>query len=258
MFEAGVLADAQTVGNFQSDPGRRRARRQPAERCRLRGAAGELADDQHRRARVQTYERAFGTTLVTEERPAIKQRGHRGARRRSSTRPTTTCPASSRRRARASRRCSRASRSRSRYTSRRPNAFPPPGATGTSTCRPTCRSAATPTRRTAPGSRATACASRWSTRAGSRTRSSPSAATGSSPTVLGPGTADPTSTRTATARASRPTSSRPRPTAALLPVKAATASGALVNMTAAFNAAVALDPDIITNSWTVGASRTGR
>jgi subtilisin family serine protease len=35
----------------------------------------------------------------------------------------------------------------------------------------------------------------------------------------------------------------------LKPVKAANASGALVNVTAAFNAAVALGPDIITNSW---------
>ncbi len=42
------------------------------------------------------------------------------------------------------------------------------------------------------------------------------------------------------------------PDCTLLPVKAANASGALVNMTAAFNEAVALDPDIITNSW--GAS----
>src|SRR5690606_39123526 len=35
----------------------------------------------------------------------------------------------------------------------------------------------------------------------------------------------------------------------LLPVKAATASGALVNVTAAFTAAVALRPDVVTNSW---------
>lgn len=39
------------------------------------------------------------------------------------------------------------------------------------------------------------------------------------------------------------------PDARLLPVKAANASGALVNVTAAFNEAVALGPDIITNSW---------
>lgn len=35
----------------------------------------------------------------------------------------------------------------------------------------------------------------------------------------------------------------------LMPVKAANASGALINLTAAFNEAVALGPDIITNSW---------
>ena len=70
------------------------------------------------------------------------------------------------------------------------------------------------------------------------------------PVVLGPGTADPGVDENGHGSGESANIFSTAPDCTLQPVKAATSSGALVNMTAAFNAAVALDPDIITNSWT--------
>ncbi|PYF97234.1 Subtilase family protein [Georgenia satyanarayanai] len=75
------------------------------------------------------------------------------------------------------------------------------------------------------------------------------------PTVLGPGTADPEVDENGHGTGEAANVFAAAPDATLLPVKAATASGALVNVTAAFTAAVALDPDIVTNSW--GSSQPG-
>lgn len=69
------------------------------------------------------------------------------------------------------------------------------------------------------------------------------------PTVLGPGTADPEIDENGHGTGEAANVFAAAPGATLLPVKAATASGALVNVTAAFTAAVALRPDIVTNSW---------
>ncbi|WP_324649914.1 S8 family serine peptidase [Georgenia sp. H159] len=69
------------------------------------------------------------------------------------------------------------------------------------------------------------------------------------PTVLGPGTTDPEVDENGHGTGEAANVFAAAPGATLLPVKTATASGALVNVTAAFNAAVALDPQIITNSW---------
>ena len=69
------------------------------------------------------------------------------------------------------------------------------------------------------------------------------------PTVLGPGTADPEVDENGHGTGEAANVFAAAPGATLLPVKAATASGALVNVTAALTAAVALDPDIVTNSW---------
>ena len=69
------------------------------------------------------------------------------------------------------------------------------------------------------------------------------------PTTLGPGTADPTVDENGHGTGESANIFATAPDITLLPVKTATATGALVNVTAAFNAAVALGPDIITNSW---------
>jgi subtilisin family serine protease len=69
------------------------------------------------------------------------------------------------------------------------------------------------------------------------------------PVVLGPGTADPGVDENGHGTGESANVFSTAPDCTLLPVKAATSSGALVNVTAAFNAAVALDPDVITNSW---------
>jgi subtilisin family serine protease len=70
------------------------------------------------------------------------------------------------------------------------------------------------------------------------------------PVVLGPGTADATVDDSGHGTGESANVFSTAPDCRLQPVKAAAAGGALVNMTAAFNAAVALNPDIITNSWT--------
>jgi subtilisin family serine protease len=70
------------------------------------------------------------------------------------------------------------------------------------------------------------------------------------PVVLGPGTADPAVDENGHGSGESANVFSTAPDCTLKPVKAATSSGALVNMTAAFNAAVALDPHVITNSWT--------
>ena len=67
--------------------------------------------------------------------------------------------------------------------------------------------------------------------------------------MLGPGTSDPGSDENGHGTGESANVFATAPDCTLKPVKAATASGALVNMTAAFNAAVALGPDIISNSW---------
>ncbi|MEO6531705.1 MAG: S8 family serine peptidase [Specibacter sp.] len=69
------------------------------------------------------------------------------------------------------------------------------------------------------------------------------------PTTLGPGTADPTVDENGHGTGESANIFATAPDVTLFPVKTATAAGALVNVTAAFNAAAALGPDIITNSW---------
>jgi subtilisin family serine protease len=70
------------------------------------------------------------------------------------------------------------------------------------------------------------------------------------PTLLGPGTADAGVDENGHGTGESANIFATAPDVTLKPVKAATASGALVNLTAAFNAAVALNPHIISNSWT--------
>lgn len=70
--------------------------------------------------------------------------------------------------------------------------------------------------------------------------------------ILGPGAANPDDDESGHGTGESANVFATAPDIELLPVKAANASGALVNVTAAFNEAVALSPDIITNSW--GAS----
>ncbi|MEE1619873.1 S8 family serine peptidase [Zafaria sp. J156] len=69
------------------------------------------------------------------------------------------------------------------------------------------------------------------------------------PTTLGPGTANPGVDENGHGTGESANIFATAPDVTLYPVKCATATGALVNVTAAFNAAVALGPDIITNSW---------
>jgi hypothetical protein len=70
------------------------------------------------------------------------------------------------------------------------------------------------------------------------------------PTVLGPGTADAGVDENGHGTGESANIFATAPDVTLKPVKAATASGALVNLTAAFNAAAALNPHIVSNSWT--------
>jgi Subtilase family len=69
-------------------------------------------------------------------------------------------------------------------------------------------------------------------------------------TLLGPGTANPTVDENGHGTGESANIFATAPDVLLRPVKTAAASGALVNVTAAFNAAAALNPDIISNSWT--------
>jgi subtilisin family serine protease len=69
------------------------------------------------------------------------------------------------------------------------------------------------------------------------------------PVVLGPGTANANLDENGHGTGESANVFSTAPDCTLQPVKAATSAGALVNVTAAFNAAVALNPDIITNSW---------
>jgi|tagenome__1003787_1003787.scaffolds.fasta_scaffold20964982_2 subtilisin family serine protease len=69
------------------------------------------------------------------------------------------------------------------------------------------------------------------------------------PTILGPGAANPTVDEHGHGTGESANIFAAAPDVTLLPVKSATASGALVNVTAAFIAAGAMAPDIITNSW---------
>jgi len=69
------------------------------------------------------------------------------------------------------------------------------------------------------------------------------------PTVLGPGTVDPAVDSVGHGTGESANVFATAPDVTLLPVKTASASGALVNTTAAVNAAAALNPAIITNSW---------
>jgi subtilisin family serine protease len=69
------------------------------------------------------------------------------------------------------------------------------------------------------------------------------------PTTLGPGTSLPGVDENGHGTGESANIFATAPDIVLYPVKTATASGALVNVTAAFNAAVALGPAILTNSW---------
>ena len=214
MFEAGRGGRRVHGRQLRLGSRPRRARGEPAGRRRLRGAPGDVADDQHRGEPRAAYEQAFATKLFAEERPVVKQQGQRGDRdvlrqpghRRPGLVATTGTrfeevlegvaieePAYPWRRRR---------RSRRRST------------TGTSTCRPTCRSAATPTRRTAAASPGTGInvamvdtgwqsATRSSRERGYRVDAS---------RCSGPAPRTRPSTRAATAPASRPTSSPSRRT----------------------------------------------
>jgi subtilisin family serine protease len=69
-------------------------------------------------------------------------------------------------------------------------------------------------------------------------------------TILGPGTANANLDEHGHGTGESANIFATAPDVLLEPVKTATASGALVNATAAFNAAAALGPDILSNSWT--------
>jgi len=69
------------------------------------------------------------------------------------------------------------------------------------------------------------------------------------PTVLGPGTSDPTEDDIGHGTGEAANIFAAAPDVVLTPLKIASASGALVNTTAAINLAASLNPDIVTNSW---------
>ena len=212
MFEPGVLAEAETVGNFVSDPDL------VTRAMHLLADAGfEVLHANELMINIagtkEQYESVFGTTLVAEERITIKQQGIKEKATFFDSTDTevqgliSTSWNTLRGRPRRRRHRGAGLPGHAGACSRRRSA------TVTSTCRPTCPSAATPTRRTRRASRAAACASRWSTPAGSRIRSSSSGATASIRSCSGPARPTRTSTRTGTEPGSRRTSSPPRRTA---------------------------------------------
>jgi subtilisin family serine protease len=248
MFESGVVADAATVGNFASEPD-------------LVGRAVNLLADagfqvlQANSLMInfagtrEQYEKAFGTSLVAEERPVIKQRGIEETATFFDSPDTDVQGLIATGGTRFEEVLEGVAIEEPAYLAT-PTGFPPPvdyfhldvpadvsigcnadrahrgGTTGMGV-----NVAMVDTGwQTHP----------WFTERGYRVNA----------VVLGPGTADAGVDENGHGTGESANIFCTAPDCTLTPIKAATAAGALVNTTAAFNAAVALSPDIITNSWT--------
>ena len=247
MLEAGAAADSTTVGNFVSDPG-------------LVERAGHLLADAGFEVLQATdlminiagsralYESAFGTRLVAEERPTIKQQGIEEPATYIDCADTDVAGLIAVEGTRFEEVLEGVALEEPGYLATA-TSFPPPvdywhldvpadvslGCNADKVHRSGI---------TGAGIRVAMVDSGWQSHPyfvdrGYRV----------DPVVLGPGTADPTIDEHGHGTGESANVFATAPDVQLQPVKTATASGALVNLTAAFNAAAALGPHIITNSW---------
>jgi subtilisin family serine protease len=247
MFEPGVLAEATTVGNFVSEGDL------VARAVNLLSDAGfEVLQATPLMINIagprELYEKAFGTSLFTEQRPVIKQLGVEETATFIDTTDTDVPGLISTAGTRFEETLEGVAIEEPAYL-HTPAMYPPPvdyfhldvPADVSVGC-----NADKAHRGGTTGSGVTVAmvdtgwqSHPWFTDRGYRV----------DPVVLGPGTADPTIDGNGHGTGESANIFSTAPDITLKPVKAATAAGALVNMTAAFNAAVALTPDIITNSW---------
>src|SRR5262245_8885416 len=248
MFEPGALADAETVGNFVSDPAL------VTRAVHLLADAGfEVLHANELMVNIagtkEQYESAFGTSLVAEERTTIKQQGVKEKATFFDSPDTDVQGLISMSGTRFDEVLEGVAIEEPVYLAT-PAMFPPPvdyfhldvpgdvsvGCNADKAHR---------TGITGSGVRVAMVdtgwqSHRWFTDRGYRV----------DPVVLGPGTANATVDENGHGTGESANVFSTAPDCQLLPVKTANSSGALVNVTAAFNAAVALNPEIITNSWT--------
>lgn len=248
LFEAGMVADAGTVGNFASDPD-------------LVGRAVNLLADAGFEVLQATslminfagsreqFERVFGTTLEAQERPVVKQRGIEETATFFDSPDTEVQGLIATGGTRFEEVLEGVAIEEPAYLTT-PAPFPPPvdyfhldvpadvavGCNADKAHRGGTTGAGVHVVMVDTGWQTHP----WFTDRGYRVNA----------TVLGPGTADPGVDENGHGTGESANIFCTAPDCTLTPIKAATAAGALVNMTAAFNAAVALAPDVITNSWT--------
>ena len=248
MFTPGVVADATTVGNFQSDP-------QAVERAvnLLADAGFEVLQANDLMINIagprELYESAFGTQLVAEERPTLKPGQIEDTATYFDTTDTDVSGLCSTSGTRFEEVLEGVALEEPAYPCA-VNAFPP---------------AVDYFKLDVPADVSLACNADQAHRAGITGRGIVVAMVDTgwqthpyftqrgyrvNPTLLGPGTVDARVDGSGHGTGESANIFATAPDVTLKPVKAAAASGALVNLTAAFNAGVALNPHIISNSWT--------
>lgn len=248
MLESGALADASTVGNFMSETDL------VARAVNLLADAGfEVLQATPLMINIagprELYESAFGTALVAEERPTIKQQGIEDTATFIDTSDNDVSGLIVTAATRFEETLEGVAIEEPVYLAT-PTSFPPsveyfhldvPADVSLGCNADRAHRGGTTGRGVTVAMVDTGWQSHpWFTDRGYRVE----------PVVLGPGTANATIDEHGHGTGESANIFSTAPDCRLMPVKAATATGALVNMTAAFNAAVALDPDIISNSWT--------
>jgi subtilisin family serine protease len=248
MFTPGALPDASTVGNFVSDPG------QVERAVNLLADAGfEVLQANDMMINIagprELYESAFGTTLVAEERPTRKSGQIEDTATYFDTTDTDVSGLCSVGGSRFEDVLEGVAIEEPAYPAA-PNAFPPavdyfkldvPADVSLATNADKAHRAGVTGRGIVVAMVDTGWQSHpFFTDRGYRV----------DPTLLGPGTANPGVDENGHGTGESANIFATAPDVTLKPVKSATAAGALVNLTAAFNAAVALNPHIISNSWT--------
>jgi hypothetical protein len=248
LFTPGVLPDAGTVGNFVSDP-------QVVERAvnLLADAGFEVLQANELMINIagprDLYESAFDTTLVAEERPTRKSGDVEDTATYFDTTDTDVSGLATTTGTRFEEVLEGIAIEEPAYPAA-PNAFPPP---------------VDYFKLDVPADISLACNADKAHRAGITGRGIVVAMVDTGwqthpfftqrgyrvdPTLLGPGTVDAGVDENGHGTGESANIFATAPDVTLKPVKAATAAGALVNLTAAFNAAVALNPHIVSNSWT--------
>jgi subtilisin family serine protease len=249
IFEPGLVSDVSTISQFLSDP-------DTVQRAvyRLQDAGFEVLQVNQIMINIagsrDTYEKAFNTTLVAEERPTIKERGREDKATFLDCPDTTQSGLIATAGTRFEDVLEGVALEEPRYLMQSP--FAPPKAYW---------------HLDVPGDVSLGCNADRAHRDGITGRGIRVAMvdTGwyrhpyfvqrgyrAQAVVLGPGTADPTHDEVGHGTGESANLFAVAPDVELLPVKAmlaGTLNNVLVNSTAAFNTAVGLNPDIITNSW---------